>query len=1220
MDELTKIKNSLNKKEDRYKRLSEASFEGILFSYQCQFIDANKQLAEMFGYQLVDLQNINLKEVIHPGDFNFVYNKMLSKEDSSYEFKGLKKDKSIIWIETNSKVIDIKGYKARISVLRDITNKKKAEITLKSNQLLLSKVFNTSFQIIGISILDTGKFIMINSGFEKNLGYLSQEVIGKSSNELNIWVNGFDRKNILKQLQSKESIRNIEVQYYKKDRSIITCVCSIEKIEFEEKNCLITIAEDITERKKAEKKIKEKDDNLKAIFNSVSDGIFTLHNEYFYNVNPFAEKLFGYSEKELKLKTPADISPQYQPDGELSTVKASKKIAAALNGESQFFEWKHILSSGELIDTEVSLNKIENNEENMVLAVVRDVTKRKKAEQEIIENQRKLNTLFSNLPGMAYRCKNDDNWTMDFVSDGCFSLTGYTSEEILNNQTISFADIMHPDDFKWVWDINQDALSKKQAFTVEYRIITKDNKIKWVWEQGCGIYDNEGNIIALEGFITDITAKIEARNELEKYKLNLEYLIIKRTEQLEKETKAKEQEQEKYKILIETSNEGIWIIDKEFKTTFVNDRLLEILGYTRKEMLGIPYYLFIVSEEQEANDHEMKKRKDGGKSIYERKFIRKDGNIVLLLASATPLMKNGEFEGSFAMFSDITEKTNQINEIIKLNERFNLAMDAGKLGMWEVNQQTKEILYASPIWQETMGISENEFEKLTLDLFLEKIYPDDLKKLSYNTIYPDDTYICEFRLKHPEKGYIWIALSSKIITKTKNKEPEIIIGFCKDIDRIKQIESELKESHQLLKSITDSIDNTIYVKDLTGKFIFGNKSFLKIFDHLEESPIGKDVSCLFKDEYNQNLAREIDEKVFTEKKAITIEVKPDSESDITHIHTKTPLFNTKDEIIGLCCIGTDISYLKEKEKELQKEIQRRIEAENEAASINEELHSANDQLREQHEELDAAISQLIETQKQLILSEKMASLGVLIAGVAHEINNPINFINGGIIGLNSCIKSIVKLLNLYKSNINRAEIEQFEKEIDIEFSLQSLEQLQNGIEVGITQIVEIVRSLQTVSRNSSTKIKTIDINQIIDFSLIIFHNQYKGRINVVKNYGNIPHINGNESNIQQVIMNLISNAIQSIESNGQITITTKCNDTTILLQIEDNGNGIPENIQGKIFDPFFTTKEVGKGTGLGLYIVFEIIQEHKGNITFESKEGLGTIFKISLPISQNQTK
>ncbi len=285
------------------------------------------------------------------------------------------------------------------------------------------------------------------------------------------------------------------------------------------------------------------------------------------------------------------------------------------------------------------------------------------------------------------------------------------------------------------------------------------------------------------------------------------------------------------------------------------------------------------------------------------------------------------------------------------------------------------------------------------------------------------------------------------------------------------------------------------------------------------------------------------------------------------------------------------------------------------------LNQANEELNTSNEELNATLENLKKTQSQLVSSEKMASLGQLTAGVAHEINNPINFISGNISPLKKDIGDLLEIIKEYEIIIeeqdlqeNFEEIEELKEDLDYEYLLEEIKNLLNGMEVGTKRTTEIVRGLQNFSRLDEDDMKLININEGIESTLLILKNQIKNRIEIVKTLGEIPDIYCYPGKINQVFMNILTNAIQAINGKGEIFIKTKTKENYVFISIKDTGIGMSQSVKERIFEPFFTTKDIGKGTGLGLSISFGIVENHKGKIIVNSEVGKGTEFLIKLPI------
>jgi predicted ATPase/signal transduction histidine kinase len=303
-----------------------------------------------------------------------------------------------------------------------------------------------------------------------------------------------------------------------------------------------------------------------------------------------------------------------------------------------------------------------------------------------------------------------------------------------------------------------------------------------------------------------------------------------------------------------------------------------------------------------------------------------------------------------------------------------------------------------------------------------------------------------------------------------------------------------------------------------------------------------------------------------------------------------------------------------------------------------ELKQKNSLLREQAIQLELTLKELQATQTQLIQTEKMSSLGQMVAGIAHEINNPINFIYGNLTPASEYFHDLLGLLNLYQEQLPNAtpEILNLAENIDLEFLISDFPRLLDSMQVGAERIRQIVLSLRNFSRLDEAEMKPVDIHEGIDSTLLLLQNQLKAKpenlgIEIVKEYGNLPMVECYAGFLNQVFMNIISNAIDAIEESwvnypiasisnkkSQIRIgTSVINSNQVEIRIADNGAGMTEEVRQKVFDPFFTTKPVGSGTGLGLAISYQIVVEkHQGSLTCISEPGQGAEFVIEIPLNQ----
>ena len=268
------------------------------------------------------------------------------------------------------------------------------------------------------------------------------------------------------------------------------------------------------------------------------------------------------------------------------------------------------------------------------------------------------------------------------------------------------------------------------------------------------------------------------------------------------------------------------------------------------------------------------------------------------------------------------------------------------------------------------------------------------------------------------------------------------------------------------------------------------------------------------------------------------------------------------------------------------------------------------------------MDKLKSTQSKLIDSEKMASLGQLTAGIAHEINNPINYISSGINPLKRDMADIEKLYIKFKDVFEHGfdqnklnESKQYSEDIESDFLFEEIRSLLEGIEEGASRTREIVAGLRNFSRMDEDAIKITNINEGLDSTLMLLKNKLKNKVTIKKEYGQIPPIECFAGKLNQVFMNILNNAADAILDKGEIEIRTWGDKGQVYVSIKDNGIGMPENVRKRIFEPFYTTKEVGEGTGLGLSISFGIIENHKGSISVKSEQNKGSGFIIRLPIS-----
>ncbi|MCW3786453.1 PAS domain-containing sensor histidine kinase [Plebeiibacterium sediminum] len=436
-----------------------------------------------------------------------------------------------------------------------------------------------------------------------------------------------------------------------------------------------------------------------------------------------------------------------------------------------------------------------------------------------------------------------------------------------------------------------------------------------------------------------------------------------------------------------------------------------------------------------------------------------------------------------------------------------------------------------------------------------------------------------------------------------NKE-EMMLASIHDITEQKKIEEELKNSEERLQLALQGADLGLWDWNVeTGELYFSERWATMLGYEIDE------------------LAHRLD----TWKSLVHPEDKPKVMDELDHhLEKKIPFFRLKHRLLmkdGNWKWILDAGKVLKRDGEgkairavgVNMDISELINAELQLLKVNKEISNKSAQLEAEKKHLETTLDILKNTQEKLIESEKMAALGVLTAGLAHEINNPVNYVNAGMTAFNKTflrIKTAISALLEHRGG----DTKDIESQIGSYF--ETGDKMIKIMENGIARVIDIVYSMRTFSRNKTTDFTNYDIDKLIDGTIVLFESALKSKsIEVIKDFSQIPDIYCIPGRIQQVFTNLISNSIDSIKDSGEIIIITKyiTEKDVVQVTIKDNGVGIDFDKKKKIFDPFYTTKDVGQGSGLGLYLTYKIIEEHEGSIWFETEKNSGTAFYIELP-------
>ena len=495
-----------------------------------------------------------------------------------------------------------------------------------------------------------------------------------------------------------------------------------------------------------------------------------------------------------------------------------------------------------------------------------------------------------------------------------------------------------------------------------------------------------------------------------------------------------------------------------------------------------------------------------------------------------------------------------------------------------------------------------------------------------------------------------LAIPSPAQLEDTNRQLEIEIN-----ERV-LVEKALHESQQMLQLVMDNIPQLIFWKDRNSVYLGCNQNFARVAGvGRSENIVGKtDYDLPWKQE-ESDWFRKCDAHVMETNKPEyhIIESQLQADGKQSWIDTsKIPLHDAEGNVVGILGTYEDITERKQAE---------------------DTLRQSETQLRQQTAQLEQAMHELRQTQSLMVQKEKMSSLGQLVAGVAHEINNPVNFIYGNLTHAGQYTQSLLELLHLYQQHYPYpvSEIQAQAETIDINFLLEDLPKILSSMKLGADRIRQIVQSLRNFSRLDQADMKLVDIHEGIDSTLLILQSRLKANgkddgIEVIKEYGNLPKVECYAGQLNQVFMNLLTNAIDALKEgisseeskeysspltpqrdsgrinlNGSsreksisphlppesspspvLRISTEVRDSDrVVIRIIDNGPGMTEKVSQRLFDPFFTTKPVGSGTGLGLSISYQIVVEkHGGQLMCISSPGKGAEFLVEIPIRRLEAR
>jgi PAS domain S-box-containing protein len=613
-----------------------------------KIIYVNQTTCDMYGYSREEILKMNIGE-LSAGTYPYTQQeavkylgKAVTEGPQIFEWLARHRDGNTFWVEVNIRYAEI-GKDERFFVsVRDINHRKIAEKKIQEAETEKSLILSSVADLV--VFYKTPELIIewTNNAAADSLDTNLNSIIGKKCYKL--WHNRktpCEKCPVARAFETgqfeQEEVQSPDGRHWSlKATPVINDKGEIAGV--------VEVARDITENKKYRTDLEKRNEFIQAILDNLPIGLAV--NEFDSGkasyMNPKFSEIYGYPPEII-----TDIQSFFEnvyPDPEYRKEIISKILGDIQSGDPERMRWDNVKITTKEGETKyVSAKNIPITEQNVMVSTVIDVTNRKVAEDNLEKQKKFLENLMGNLPGMVYRCKNDKNWTMEYINGACREITGYEADDFIGNKKISFNDIISKKDRKRLWDKWQEVLAEKEPFRDEYEIVAADGSTRWVWEQGIGIYDENGNVVVLEGFISDITER------------KLMEIALAESEQ-------------KYRDLIERANDGIVVLqDRVIK--LANRKFAELVGYKTDNIIGKDFFRFINNKDVDYFSEIYKKRIDGNDDthIYEINLVHKNRSLVATEFNGTVINYEGK-PADFVFVRDIRERNQYIEKLREKNK------------------------------------------------------------------------------------------------------------------------------------------------------------------------------------------------------------------------------------------------------------------------------------------------------------------------------------------------------------------------------------------------------------------------------------------------------------------------------------------------------------------------------------------------------------------------
>ncbi|RUT09918.1 hypothetical protein DSM106972_004130 [Dulcicalothrix desertica PCC 7102] len=923
--------------------------------------------------------------------------------------------------------------------------------------------------------------------------------------------------------------------------------------------------------------------------------------------------------------------PEKQPNGDIIWDGLIIDVSDKKLAEAQLYQYKELLES--LVEKRTSQLNITNTQ------LQAEIVERQKAEAALRKSETRFHKLSANIPGVLYQyvlCPDGANY-FSYINAACRQIYELEPEQILDDSEVLFK-LIHPEDLANFYKSIQTSVETLKSWNHEWRIVTPSGRLKWLQGSSRPELQPNGDIV-WDGLIMDIT-----------------------------ERRFTEEERQKLVALIENSPDFIAMATLEGRGLFVNKAGQKLVGIENIDQVRQSSLMdYHTPEDSEFFTKEVLPQviKQGS---WQGEFNFKHfqtGTLIPIEYNIFTIKdhKNGQPIALATITRDITDRKlaeEERQKFVSLVENSTDFIGIATLDAqaWYLNEAGLNLVGLDNLEQFRQTHVSDYHTPEDWAYFQDHIAP---------AVTEHGRWQGEFQFRHFKSGkLIPIEYNVFLINDQKTGKPIALANVTRDISERKQAEEALRQSEtkyrelglreQLINRLASQIRQSLNLDQVLETAIQEIRDLLQIdrcsfswfkpdttppsWETLKEAK-HKDFPSLLGCHPANKIGPATE--MFLKQKILQIDDveqfhEPIHRQFLESLGIKSEIvlpIKTRSGQIGVIVCGhwTETRPWTDSEVELLQAVVDQL-----AIAINQaELYAHSKEVAQtatqQAQKIENTLKELKRTQTQLVQSEKMSSLGQLVAGVAHEINNPVNFIYGNLAHASNYTEDLLKLIKLYQQEYPQATDAISEKidAIDLNFLVSDLPKIMSSMKVGSERIREIVQSLRTFSRLDEAEMKKVDIHEGIESTLMILQHRLKPKqfhqaIEVIKVYAPLPKVVCYAGQLNQVFMNLLANAIDALEegmdkgllTTPTIRITTEMQENqNIAIHIADNGIGIKPEIQQRLFDPFFTTKPVGVGTGLGLSISYQIVVDrHNGQLHCISELGRGTKFIVEIPTTQ----